>query len=195
MRRMASGMSTFLAPEEHELLAAACERLVPGDEHGPGARAAGAADYIDGLLGAFLTDPPRIWAGGPYSGRHGGDDGFASFLPLGRLEELAWRTRIEGSLGIPEREFNGAVKGWQETYRDGLAALGADFAAAPPGEQDARLDAGPEFKALLFEHVCEGLYGDPAYGGNRDGMAWREIDFPGDSQPRGWTDEEVAGRD
>ena len=50
--------------------------LIPGDEWGPGAGEAGAADYVDRLLGAFAFDPPRIWAGGPYSGRHGGAPGF-----------------------------------------------------------------------------------------------------------------------
>lgn len=169
------------------VVAAACDRLVPG------AAAAGVADYVDGLLGAFSFDPPRIWAGGPFSGRHGGEDGFSRFLPLGRLEELAWRTRIEGSRGIPEREFNGPVRGFQEEYREGLAALGADFASLPGEEQDARLDAVPELRALLHRHACEGTYGDPVYGGNRDGAGWAAIGFAGDVQPRGWSDAEVRG--
>jgi hypothetical protein len=191
----------YLAPAEYAVLAAACERLIPavapapdgGGGH-PGAGALGVADYIDGLLGAFLVDPPRIWAGGPFSGRAGGEARFARFLPLGRGEELAWRTRIEGSQGRPEREFNGPVVGWQARYRDGLAALGGDFPTVAPEEQDRRLDADPEFKQLLFEHACEGAYGAPEYGGNRDGAGWVAIGFPGDVQPRGYTDEEVAGR-
>src|SRR6187455_2334210 len=104
------------------------DRLIPPDDVGaPGAKAAGAADYVDGLLGAFLVDPPRIWAGGPFSGRHGGEAGFEQFLELGAVEELAWRTRIEGSQGRTEREFNGPVVGLQERYVTGIAALGADF--------------------------------------------------------------------
>ena len=101
---------------------AVCERLIPADES-PGATDAGVADYIDGFLGAFTFDPPRIWAGGPSSDRFGGPNGFADFHPLTALDELSWRTRIEGSLGLPEREFNGPVVGLQERYRDGLAAL------------------------------------------------------------------------
>ena len=111
-----------------------------------------------------------------------------------RVEELAWRTRIEGSRGIPEREFNGPVPGWQADYRAGVAALGADFTAVPGPEQDARLDAVPEFKALVYRHACEGAYGAPEYGGNRDARGWDAIRYPGDVQPRGYTDEEVAGR-
>ena len=90
---------------------------------------------------AFTFDPPRIWAGGPFSGRFGGDASFAEFIPLSRVEELAWRTRIEGSRGLPEREWNGPVRGWQEVYRDGIAQLGPDFLAVDAAEQDARVDA------------------------------------------------------
>jgi hypothetical protein len=185
----------FFTDDEYRGLEAACERLIPCTAEHPGATALGVADYIDGLLGAFTVDPPRIWAGGPFSGRRGGKASFDEFLPLSRLEELAWRTRIEGSQGIGERELNGPVKGWQQEYREGLAALGDDFAGLAPDEQDARLDAVPGFKQLLYGHACEGAYGAPEYGGNRDLRGWRAIGFPGDVQPRGYTDEEVTGRE
>ena len=187
-------MPAWLTTEQHVVIEAACERLIPAAGAHPGARALGVADYIDGLLDAFAVDPPRIWAGGPFSGRAGGEASFDRFLPLSPLEELAWRTRIEGSGGIPEREFNGPVTGWQEQYGHGITALGTDFAARPPDEQDARLDATPEFKALLYQHACEGAYAAPEYGGNRGGAAWDAVQFPGDVQPRGYTDDEVSGR-
>jgi hypothetical protein len=31
---------------------------------------------------------------------------------------------------------------------------------------------------VVHEHACEATYGDPAYGGNRDGGGWARIDFP-----------------
>ena len=176
----------FFSDDEYAVIEAACERLIPG------ATEARVADYVDGLLGAFAVDPPRIWAGGPFSGRHGGDAGFAQFIPLTALDELAWRTRIEGSRGIPEREFNGPVVGLQERYRDGLPTLGADFAGVDPETQDARLRAAEEFTELLYEHVCEGMYGAPEYGGNQHLLGWRSIEFEGDVQPRGFTDAEVS---
>jgi hypothetical protein len=176
----------FFSDDQYVVAEAACERLIPG------ATEAGVADYVDGFLGAFAVEPPRIWAGGPFSGRHGGDAGFAVFMPLSPLDELAWRTRIEGSLGIPEREFNGPVVGLQERYRDGLAALGGDFATVDAGTQDDRLRANRTFTDLLYEHACEGMYGAPEYGGNRKCVGWRAIAFEGDVQPRGYTDEEVS---
>ena len=89
----------FLTEHEHDVVRQLADRLLPPHDEFPGAGAAGAADYVDRILGVFTTDPPAIWAGGPYSGRHGGEPGFDDHLPLSRLEELAWRTRIEGSRG------------------------------------------------------------------------------------------------
>ncbi len=187
-------MPAFFDDEAFAALVAACERLLPADAAlgAPGATAARVADYIDGLLGAFSFDPPRIWAGGPFSGRHGGSAGFDRFVPLTPLDELAWRTRIEGSLERPEREFNGRVVGWQEQYRDGIEGLGPDFTAVAFEVQDERLDRDPAFKALLYSHACEGMYGDPVYGGNLGGVGWTFISFDGDVQPRGYTDDEVT---
>jgi hypothetical protein len=185
-------MPIWLTDDEFGTLTAACARLIPADET-PGAVEAGAPDYIDQMLGAFQFDPPRIWAGGPSSGRFGGVAGFAHFHRLTALDELAWRMRIEGSLGRAEREFNGPVIGWQQIYREGLAALGTDFGERSGEEQDERLRAHDAFTTVLYEHCCEGMYGAPEYGGNRDTVAWEAIGFLGDVQPRGYTDAEVSG--
>jgi hypothetical protein len=185
-------MPIWLNDDQYRTLGAACGRLIPADETA-GAVEAGVPDYIDRMLGAFEVDPPMIWAGGPSSGRFGGSAGFESFHRLTALDELAWRMRIEGSRGIPEREFNGPVVGWQEIYGDGLAALGDDFCDLDGEEQDARLRTQREFTTVLYEHCCEGMYGAPEYGGNRDTMGWQAIGFLGDVQPRGYTDAEVSG--
>jgi hypothetical protein len=185
----------FLSDHEYAVVAAAADVLIPPLDDHPGGAALGVAEYVDTLLGAFTFDPPRIFAGGPFSGRAGGDASFGDFLPLSPLEELAWRTRIEGSRGLVEREFNGPVRGWQEVYREGIAALGDDFCERATDEQDARLRAEPELRALLYGHACEGAYGAPEYGGNPGLAGWRAIRFEGDVQPRGYTDEEVSGRD
>jgi hypothetical protein len=185
----------FLTQTQYEVLAAAADRLIPPSGDHPGAAALGAVDYIDRTLGAFTFSPPRIWAGGPFSGRFGGAAGFETFHELTAVEELAWRTRIIGSRGDPAREWNGPVRGWQEIYADGIEQLGADFAVTDVTTRDARLAAAShEFRALLYEHLCEGCYGPPEYGGNRELAAWRAIEWPGDVQPRGYTDEEVSGR-
>jgi hypothetical protein len=185
-------MPVWLSDHEYAVLEAACAQMMPSDQGAPGAHEAGVADYIDTLLGAFSFDPPRIWAGGPTSGRMGGDARFATFHRLSRLDELAWRMRIEGSQGVPEREFNGPVIGLQERYRAGLASLGEDFCRVDGSEQRNRLTEANEFRELLWEHCCEGMYGAPEYGGNRHGVGWAYIEREGDVQPRGFTDAQVS---
>jgi hypothetical protein len=184
-------MPVFFTDDQYRIIEAVCAQLIPTDND-PGAREAGVADYIDGLLGAFTFDPPRVWAGGAFSGRFGGSPGFANFHCLSPFDELAWRIRIEGSLGIPEREWNGPVEGLQERYAAGLELLGADFADVAADEQERRLRAHEAFTMLVYEHACEGMYGAPEYGGNRNGTGWSYIGFAGDVQPRGYTDEEVS---
>ena len=83
-------MPVWLTEHEYEVLRAACAKMLPSAEGIPGAEEAGVADYIDILLGAFTFDPPRIWAGGPTSGRAGGAPRFAHFHSLSALDELAW---------------------------------------------------------------------------------------------------------
>ncbi len=185
-------MPAYFSEEQFRVVEAVCARLIPTDED-PGATEAGVAHYIDGLLGAFTFDPPRIWAGGAFSGRFGGQPGFATFHRLNALDELAWRTRIEGSLGRPEREWNGPVEGLQQRYEAGLALLGADFAEVDEEEQDERLRRHEKFTGLVYKHACEGMYGAPEYGGNRNCVGWSYIGYAGDVQPRGYSDDEVSG--
>jgi hypothetical protein len=184
----------FLTDEECGVLAAVADRLIPPLDAHPGGAALGVVEYVDRLLAAFTFDPPLIFAGGPFSGRFGGEASFDHFLPLSRREEVAWRTRVEGSQGRPEREFNGPVRGWQQIYREGIAALGPDFCDVAADEQDRRLAAQRELRNVFYAHACEGAYGPPEYGGNTDLGGWRVIGFDGDVQPRGYTDEEVSGR-
>src|SRR5437588_262477 len=126
----------FLSGPELDTLRALCRRLIPGppDDPDPGAGEAMVAEAIDLLLGAFLVTPPLIHAGGPFSDRAGArEDDFAEFVPLDHHAELGWRIRLEGSLGLPEREFAGPVVGLQQIYREGLAHLAAQAAAALAG--------------------------------------------------------------
>lgn len=163
-----------LSAAERATLAAAAERLLPGSA------ASGVGDYLEHLLGALSYDPPHVWAGGPFSGRHGGDASFDEWIPLGPMERRAWEQRI------------GA---WRAQYRELLDALGPDFVHRTDDEKDELLARFPELRGLLYEHACESHYGDPVYGGNKDFQGWYSIGWVGDIQPRGYTDDEVTQRD
>lgn len=192
---------TKLSRTRYVTLSAAMDAVIPGDEASPGATLAHAPYYLDQLLGAFDVDPPRIFAGGPYSGRHGGADGFSHFQPLTRVEELSWRTYLEGSQGRAEREWNGPVTGLIEKYESWLDAIdqtarkseGGAFASLDPSTRLKMLQqADAEFLSTLYAHAVEGTYGDPVYGGNYDELGWAAIDYEGDRQPIGYTAKQMA---
>jgi hypothetical protein len=198
----------FLTAAELTTLTALCDRLIPGqpEDPTPGAVQAGVPNAIDLLLGAFELDPPLIHAGGPFSSRAGSKrDDFAHFVPMDRQAELGWRIRLEGSKGMPEREFAGPVKGLQEVYRDGLAVLDqrarargqSGFAAAPTSVREAILaDQKDEpvqtFLGAALANTLEAMYGPPEYGGNRGLVGWSSNGWAGDDQPRGFTRAQVT---
>ena len=110
----------------------------------------------------------------------------ARFTPLDPVARIAWRKRIIA---------------WQDQYAKGISQLdklaGGDFTKKPRAQQDKILatQSVSEFTSLLFEHTIEGLYASPEYGGNRGLAGWKEIGFPGDIQPRGYSADEVERSD
>jgi gluconate 2-dehydrogenase gamma chain len=186
----------FFTADQATVVEAATARIAPGPaddpaEAGhPGAREADVTGYIDSMLGALGSldgAAPLVFAGGPWSNRHtSGPDLMARFATLDPVARIAWRRRLTG---------------WQQQYRQGIATLdklaGGDFTKASGAKQDKILvmSAVSDFVSLLFEHTIEGLYAAPEYGGNRDLTGWKEIGFPGDIQPRGYTADEVSRSD
>ncbi|MBS1847850.1 MAG: hypothetical protein JST73_06185 [Actinobacteria bacterium] len=67
------------------------------------------------------------------------------------------------------------------TWRDVYGRIATDSAS----DADRR---------VVFEHACEATYGDPAYGGNAHGDAWRSIGFAEPMFPpeRTFTDRDVS---
>lgn len=194
----------FLSARELDTLRALVDRLIPGppEDPDPGGVEMLVPEAIDLLLGAFAVDPPMIHSRGPFSDRAGAaKNGFVEFVPLDALAELAWRIRLEGSRGMPEREFNGPVKGLQTVYREGLAHLderaGGSFAALPAPARDVLLAAPGDgavdaFLATVFGHSIEAMYGPPEYRLDHRLAGWAYTGW-GDTQPRGYTDAEVSG--
>jgi gluconate 2-dehydrogenase gamma chain len=188
----------FFTSHQAAVVEDATARIAPGPaddpaEAGhPGAREAGVTSYIDGMLGALATIEagaavPDIFAGGPWSNRHtAGPDLMASFSALDPLSAIAWRKRLAG---------------WQQQYAVGIATLdklaGGDFTEASPADQDKVLAKSElsTFLSLLFEHTIGGMYAVPEYGGNRGLAGWKDISYPGDSQPAGYTPDEVERSD
>jgi gluconate 2-dehydrogenase gamma chain len=160
---------TYFTEPEATFIEAAVERLIPTDEHGPGARSAGVAFFIDQqLVGAFGT-AAKMYRNGP------------------------WGTAPTPMQGYQLRQTPA------ELYRQGIAATQAfcnktyqsGFAALTAAQQDdvlKGLDGGTikfdelpakAFFEMLLQNTVEGFFSDPLYGGNRDKVGWKLVGFPG----------------
>src|SRR3712207_485518 len=105
-----------------------------------------------------------------------------------------------GVLAYLDRALAGAYRDKSESYRLGLAALdlaarrrcGVPFAECVAAQQDVLIseleheqlqdfNVPPqrEFFGMLRAHLQEGLFADPAHGGNREKLGWRFLGHPG----------------
>jgi len=97
-----------------------------------------------------------------------------------------------------DRALGGALAGFRDAYRAGLANLdtyaqaakGAPFARLSAIDQDAVLtdlernaakgfEGSAGFFNLVLAHTVQGTFGDPFYGGNRNFAGWDLIGYPG----------------
>src|SRR5438552_8903720 len=156
-RAYAAARGRFFTGREFATLSALCDRVIPPDQD-PGARALGAARYIERMLTAFDHRTPLVFAGGPFSNRNpfpDNDDGtpsgrrprnaFRRFIPLTRVQELRWRAELFGSASVPGADFNdaalGPLHGLRDVYRASLARV----------DEVARMVAGNDFVALAAD--------------------------------------------
>ena len=180
----------FLDEHQRRAIEAAMARIIPSDG-GPGAREAGAIDFLD----RYLSGLDHVYAKADGSG----------FVELrGKLRD-AWEERLEGirrqyAEGVEEldrrsrerygSDFHGLDPAQQDEVLAALESPQADerltdekareaFAPSPRGMQQAQTEQGLDFFGLLVLHTRQGFYADPIYGGNRDRVGWEWIGFDG----------------
>lgn len=165
----ATAKSTYLfftAAEAH-FIEAACERLIPADESGPGAHSTGVPEYLDKQLGGAWGAGERLYRSGPWA-RGTPTQGYQLPFTPAELFHTSLRAinRELEAQGTPFTDMTGDA---QDSYLRSLESGGHDLDGIPSAE----------FFALLLKTSIEGYFSDPVYGGNRDMAAWRMIGFPG----------------
>jgi gluconate 2-dehydrogenase gamma chain len=158
----------FFQPDEAAFIEAAVERLIPGDETGPGARQAGVQFFLDKQLGGAWGAGERLYRSGPWQT---GTPSQGYQLPF-----------------VPAELFRTALRAIADDVK---RKQGKSFAQLPASDQDAYLkslqsgsfDLNGVPCAVFFESLLgltiEGYFGDPVYGGNKDMASWKMIGFPG----------------
>jgi gluconate 2-dehydrogenase gamma chain len=157
----------FFNASEAAFIEAACERLIPADEHGAGALAAGVPNYLDKQLGGAWGAGERLYRSGPWTAGSASQGYQLPFTP-GELFHQALRA-INHDLDSRGTPFSKMSAEAQDAYLKSLEGGGADLNGVPSGV----------FFSMLLQMTVEGFFSDPVYGGNRDMVAWRMIGFPG----------------
>ena len=158
----------FNAPE-WAFVQAAVSRLIPADDTGPGGIEAGVHEFIDRQMDEAFGHAAIWYMQGPFAD------------------------------AAPEFGYQGKMPP-REVYRAGIAACdehcksafdGKVFAQLDPAQQDDVLKgleggsiafenvAAKTFFGFLLQNTREGYLSDPIHGGNRNGVSWQMIGFPG----------------
>lgn len=153
------GAVTFLNRDEAQTVDVLAGLIIPGSQEDPGAREAGAVLYIDRALAGPYRDLQGLYRTG-----------------LTALDESC--VKRQG------RRFVELDEGEQISVLESLAESGLDTAVAAEraeseGEDRNGIGFLPYFFAVVRQHVVEGTFGDPVYGGNRNAVGWRLVGFPG----------------
>ena len=146
------------------------DRLIPPDDDG--ARRAARPASPTTSTGCSARSRSTRRASGPADRSRAGTAATPAFdaLPAARPRSRSWR----GARASRARRASPSASSTARSSagRSATATASPRSATTSPtldrDEQDARLDAAREFQRLLYEHACEGTYGDPVYGGNRD---------------------------
>jgi len=164
----ASYAPSFFQPAEWAFLVAACDRLIPSDEVGPGAVELGVPEFIDRHMQTPYASGAIWYMPGPFL------DAPAEFGYQGRLalREIL-RVGIAAIDAACRRRFG----------KDFASLAAADQVAVLKAAESGKLELPeiPEktFFSYLLGEVRNGYFADPSYGGNRDMGSWKMIGYPG----------------
>ncbi len=139
----------FFTAEEARVIQAACARIIPSDESGPGATEAGVVIYIDRqLAGPYGRDEYR-YTKGPW---------------VEAVAEHGYQGKEN-----PQQVYRGGIQKLGDF---------AAFSPAQQDQVLERIEK-TRFFELLRTHTLEGMFCDPLHGGNIDLVGWQLVGFPG----------------
>jgi gluconate 2-dehydrogenase gamma chain len=140
----------FFTATQAGVIQAACERIFPGDDSGPGATEAGVVIYIDRQLASPYGRDKRRYTKGPW---------------IESVPEHGYQGRE-----TPQQIYRAGIELLGNDFA-GLEAAQQDLHLEKVQET--------HFFQLLRAHTVEGMFCDPLHGGNIGMAGWKLIGFPG----------------
>lgn len=159
----------YFTREEWIFLLAACARLIPADENGPGAVELGVPEFIDREMEGPFGHAANWYMQGP----------FATAAPeLGYQSPLTPRAVYRAGIAAIDahcrkmfnnKSFSELTEALQDSVLTNLEKGTLDFDNV----------SGKSFFGFLLQNTKEGYLADPIHGGNKNMGSWKMIGFPG----------------
>ncbi|GAF64788.1 hypothetical protein BTS2_1684 [Bacillus sp. TS-2] len=154
--------------ERFAILEAACERIFPEDDNGPGAISLGVPFFIDHQLAGSWGHNAREYMQGPFfPGTQ--YQGYQTALKRHEVFDEGITAIERTSMSLFDTAF---VELEEEQQNEILTQLAS-------GEIEMHGVTSNVFFRLLRSATLEGVYADPAYGGNKNMEGWKMKSFPG----------------
>ncbi len=157
----------FFDAAEARFIEAACERLIPADDTGPGALDARVPHYLDEQLRGAWGAGERPYRSGPWQPGSPSQQQRLSCAPA-ELFRKGLRAIIRG-FDTRGTAFEALSSAAQHAYLKTLEAGAANLDGVPSGM----------FFDMLLRMTTEGFFSHPQHGAGRDVVAWRMAGFPG----------------
>lgn len=171
-----------LTKEQATLVGAMADRIWPKDGDSPSASELGVVAYLDGQLSGAWGAGERFYRQGPFREPESSGHGYQLKLtPREVYREVLPKIEEHVSSNYSGKTFAALDAKDQDAVLTDLQGGKVDLglATSPNGFTSA------SFFAMFLQNVTEGLFADPAYGGNRDRQGWKHIDYPGDPMAYG----------
>ncbi len=160
---------TYFTKAEWAFIEAAVDHLIPADEYGPGAIAAGVPEFIDRQMETPFGHGKLWYMDGPFHTDQVPELGYQ----LNQNPREVYRHGIEACdawcVKTHGKVYAELDKGLQEQILKDLQAGKIAFESVP----------SPTFFSFLLANTKEGFFADPIHGGNKGMVGWKMVGFPG----------------
>lgn len=159
----------FFNAAEWAFVVAACDRLIPSDEVGPGAVESGVPEFLDRHMQTPYAAGDIWYMQGPF---------LEAPSEFGYQGKLALRDILRVGIGAFDAHCRTQFQGKTFAQLD-AAQQETLLKAAEGGKLELDGISSKLFFSNLLGEVKNGYFADPKYGANKDMGAWKMIGYPG----------------
>ena len=159
----------FFNEREWRCVVAACDRLIPEDDTGPGAIAARVPVFIDRQMQTEYGNGGLWYMHGPFHPDSAPQFGYQYKFTPRDIYRIGLRELDAHCRSVRKEFFFNLEAAFQDEILRGLESNTVTLPSMP----------GNIFFGQLLANTKEGFLSDPRYGGNKGMAGWRMLGFPG----------------